>query len=164
MGRSYFDDAVANIQGCIPSWPYSKDETLALLKIIFHVVSQKGKKTRRTPLGTPLVWKVFEEAYLAKYQVKPLINAKQMGLCANLVRLTGGHEPAIELVKYYLAQNDAYYVRSHHKLEILISDYQKLHTSLATGNKVSYKAAAALESKSSTEAAILAHLKEKVTK
>lgn len=165
MAKSQFDESAENIVALLPKWPLSKSETSTLLKVIYHLVDTRmAPKKKKPPLGTPLLWETYSQCYKARYNgVEPPKNAKNMGLCANLIKLVG-LEKAKELVQFYFTQKDSFYQTKSYNLELLLRDYTTLYSRLYSGEKITYKTAQAHEAKANTQEAIVAHLKEKYQK
>jgi hypothetical protein len=164
VAKSQFDEAAENILALFTTWPLDKPDTVTLLKVVYNLVESRLKpKKKKGPAGGPIVWKTYAEAYLERYKVTPLCNAAVLGMCSNLIR-QAGLDNACALVRFFLTQNDAFYIRNSHKLSLLLTDYHKLHTMLATGQKISYKSAQSVENASNSAEATSAYLREKHTK
>lgn len=163
MAKSAFDETAETIATMLNGWSLSQEDTSTFLKLVIHLAETrlKPKRKAKIPSGAGLVWKTYAEAFKEAYKIEPPCNAKNMGMCGNLCKLVTPIEKALEITKFYLTQKDHLYLQTHHKLELLISDYNKLYSRLYTGQKISYKTAQALEKKANTQDAIVSYLKDK---
>lgn len=78
-------------------------------------------------------WEGYREAYLGRYAVEPVRNAKANALMQQLARRLGKEAPAV--AAFYLTHNSGLYVSSRHALELLVRDAEGLRTQWATGVK-----------------------------
>lgn len=80
------------------------------------------------------VWAAYQEAFKARYGVEPVKGAMANTICSNLVSVIG-EEDAINLVKFYLTHNEAFYLKVTHSLPICKRDVQALVTQMRIGKK-----------------------------
>lgn len=81
-----------------------------------------------------LIWKAYEVAYLTRYQVTPLRNAKTNSQCSQLAKRLG--QDAVEVVKFYLTHNDGLYLKRQHDLGSLLYAAEGIHTQWQRGQAV----------------------------
>lgn len=81
-----------------------------------------------------LAWRAYKTAYLAKYGVEPVQNAKGNALVKQLVKRLGAEAP--DVAGHYVRSGTAMYVRDKHGLALLIRDAEGLRTEWATGRTV----------------------------
>lgn len=89
---------------------------------------------------TGAAWSAYESAYFFRYRSKPVRNARVNGQMAKFVRLVGGEESG-PIAEFYLAHNDARYVKEGHSVGMLVAHAEKLRTEWATGRRVTVTAA-----------------------
>lgn len=81
------------------------------------------------------VWDSYAHAYGLRYQAAPIRNAKVNAQLAQFCkRVPLDEAPAI--AAFYVAHNNAYYVRRGHAVEGLLADAEKLRTEWATNRRV----------------------------
>lgn len=77
------------------------------------------------------IWEVYEAAYLNRYQVEPARNATVNAQIAQLGKRLG--KDAVDVVRFYLRHNKAYYVQKQHTIGPLLADAESLHTQWQRG-------------------------------
>jgi hypothetical protein len=76
---------------------------------------------------TKASWDSYSAAYEYRHKEPPPDNATQRSLLMRLLKLMPRDDlPGV--VAFYVAHNDAQYVRNKHPLVLLVRDYSKLHT------------------------------------
>lgn len=86
------------------------------------------------------VWDAYVGAYSSRYGAAPVRNARQMGMCSQLVRRLGG-DAAVAVVRFYVGHQGAYYVQKAHALGLCLQDCEALHTQMVTGLTVTRSSA-----------------------
>ena len=81
------------------------------------------------------VWISYSEAYQKRYGQEPARNAKNYGLCKQLVERIG-LESAKSLVQFYLQHNSSWYVQKCHMLQFCVGDAEALLTQMRANFKV----------------------------
>lgn len=81
---------------------------------------------------TAETWQTYSKAYLHRYKVDPVRNAKVNGQLAQLVDRLGADD-APKVARYYVEHNGARYVGATHKVDLLLIDAEALRTQWATG-------------------------------
>lgn len=84
---------------------------------------------------TRSVWQGYLEAYLARYGIEPVRNAKVNGQLARFVQRIPAAEAA-EVAAFYVSHSGAFYVRAGHPVDLLLRDAEKLRTEWATGRRI----------------------------
>jgi len=110
-------------------------------------------RKKKQPSEGSAVWDAYEIAYRNRHKVEPIRNAKVNGQCKSLVTQVGARE-AVELVRYYVDRNDAFYVNAKHPLGLLLLELQKLRTEYATGQSMTMRDARRQEVHASTDQAL----------
>ena len=81
------------------------------------------------------VWEAYRDAYLHRYGVEPLRNAKVNGQIAQFVR-TVGAEDAPKLAAFYLAHNGGFFVQRRHDFGLLLQSAQQIRTDWLRGEQM----------------------------
>lgn len=87
------------------------------------------------------VWAAYAGAYLARYGVQPVRNAKTNRQCQELVKRLGG-DGACAVARFYLTHNRDFYVAKSHDIGLCLSDAESLHTQMMRGSRVTRTQAA----------------------
>ncbi len=119
-----------------------------------ETVLQRGLKPSPTDVAGPpgsLVWDTYSGAYLNRYGVMPIRNAKTNALCKQLVKRLG-IDSAIAVVGFYLTHGKGYYIEKAHDLGLCILDAEALHTQMMKGQIITRVSASHAE-KNTTNAA-----------
>lgn len=99
--------------------------------------SEESPKPQKIPAdesGGSRVWISYRDAFMNRYGVEPVRNAKTNSLCSQLHKRLG--EEACNVVTFYLTHNDGYYLRTQHALTGLIANAESLHTQWKRGATV----------------------------
>lgn len=72
------------------------------------------------------IWVTYVTEFFIRYGVKPVRNAKVNGQIRQLAKRLGND--AIEVVKFYLTHNDAWYLKNQHPIGGLLQNAEGLHT------------------------------------
>lgn len=73
-----------------------------------------------------LIKESYIESYLARYKIKPTLNAKVNAQISQLaMRL--GHD-AIDVVKFYVGHNDSFFLKACHSIGPLLTQAESLHS------------------------------------
>lgn len=124
-----------------PAKPLTPTPTLSPTLSLFPSPPQTPEEnktiSRKSKISGPSgvkVWESYREAYKTRYGVEPLRNAMVNKFCQTVVKSVG-EEDGINLVKFYLSHNEAFYLKVTHSLNILIRDLQPLMTQMKRGKK-----------------------------
>lgn len=104
-------------------------------------VPPKAKKPRAPrpkkgdePTPSVLAWKGYSAAYLRRYKVEPVCNARVRGQLANFVtRIPAAEVEAV--AAFFVSHNGNLYVNARHPVDLLIRDAEKLRTDWATNQR-----------------------------
>lgn len=97
-------------------------------------------KAPKEPAPTSMIWQAYAQAYLHRYRVEPVRNAKVNGQLSQLLQRLGAEEaPAV--AAWFVGHNLRWYVQKMHAVDCLLSDCEKLRTEWATGKRVTAAAA-----------------------
>jgi hypothetical protein len=81
------------------------------------------------------LWNSYRDAFVTRYQVEPVRNARvNKNLCTLIDRV--GEEAAKELVKFYLTHNDSYYLKRQHDISLCLQHAESLHTQMQRGQPI----------------------------
>lgn len=86
------------------------------------------------------VWEAYRDAYLHRYGVEPLRNAKVNGQIAQFVRMVGARE-AVHLAAFYVAHNGGFFVQRRHDFGLLLQSAQQIRTDWLRGEQMTATAA-----------------------
>lgn len=86
-----------------------------------------------------MAYDAYALAYMHRYSVAPVADAKVRGQFATLVKRLGAD--AVAVSGFYPTHTGALYVRSGHTVDLLLRDCPKLRTEWATGRKITDTAA-----------------------
>ena len=86
------------------------------------------------------VWAAYRQAYLDRYGVEPLRNAKVNGQIAQFVRTVGAQD-APKLAAFYLAHNGGFFVQRRHDFGLLLQSAQQIRTDWLRGEQMTATAA-----------------------
>lgn len=101
-----------------------------------------------SPTGKTLGSRIFEayaEEYRRRWGKDPVRNAKVNRNCADLGKRLG--EEALDVARFYVRHNKAFYVQSCHPLGLLLQDAEGLHTQWVTGRQVTSTEARSAENR-----------------
>lgn len=86
------------------------------------------------------IWMAYSEAYLQRYNAKPVRNAKVNAQVGDLLKRLGAEEaPAV--AAYFVGINDAYLIRSYHEFGQLLAKAEAYRTAWATQTQVTGRTA-----------------------
>jgi hypothetical protein len=101
----------------------------------------------------------YKAAYVARYGVPPIRNAKVNTQCLQLAKDVGV-DNAEAVVTYYLSRDDAFYINASHPIGLCLVNAQKLWTEMRTHKEVTMTEARRLEKESGTRRAIDTYIRE----
>lgn len=102
-----------------------------IIGLLQQLVKEKKPKEKK-PKETSQIWNVYERYYELRWKVKPTRNAMINGMLANVAKRIPADdlEP---LIKFYLSQNDAWYLREMHHPKCLVANCENLLTRMKNG-------------------------------
>jgi hypothetical protein len=80
------------------------------------------------------IWETFKDAYFLRYKIEPLRNASVNSKISQLAKRLG--QDAIEVVKFYLAHNEKFYVQKMHDIGFCLKDAESLYTQFKRGRPI----------------------------
>lgn len=92
---------------------------------------QKKSETPKAESKTFAIWVSYSTAYLNRYGVDPVRNAKVNGQLSQVVDRIGAEE-APHVASFFVSHQNAYYVKQMHSADLLLKDCEKLRTEWAT--------------------------------
>ena len=98
------------------------------------VARRVNGEARQAP-ATGKAWAAYSTAYLARYKTEPVRNAKVNGQLAQLAKRLPEDEVE-HVIRWYVASNANFYVRSKHSVDLLLRDCEGLRTEWATGARM----------------------------
>lgn len=103
----------------------------------FELVAVDEKPKIRQPENevlTPvqMVWQAYKQAYIHRYGIEPLRNAKIFGQIKNFVAMVG-EKDAPHIVAYYVSHNRALYIQRGHDIGTLLIHAQVIAKDYYTG-------------------------------
>ena len=94
-----------------------------------------GRKSAEPNPANVATWKAYAAAYLDRYGVEPLRNAKVNGQIAQFVR-TVGAEDAPKLAAFYPWHNGGFFVQRRHDFGLLLQSAQQIRTDWLRGEQM----------------------------
>lgn len=79
-----------------------------------------------------MVWQAYKQAYIQRYGIEPLRNAKIFGQIKNFIAMVG-EKDAPHIAAYYVGHNRAYYVQKAHDIGTLLMNAQVITKDYFTG-------------------------------
>ena len=79
-----------------------------------------------------MVWQAYKQAYLQRYGIEPLRNAKIFGQIKNFIAMVG-EKDAPHIAAYYVTHNRALYVQKAHDIGTLLMNAQVITKDYYTG-------------------------------
>lgn len=113
----------------------------------------------RARIPGTFIWTSYRDAYVRRYGVEPLRNARVNSQLSTLAKNVG-LEDGEKLVEYYLSRSDAFYVNAKHPIDICLTQAQKLVVEMKTGRGMNMTQAKKLEAKDATDAALRDYISE----
>lgn len=126
-------DAPSDKQAC-PSGGLNDDH------IVDQVSQEKEAKPKRTKKGSTkeksegsILWDHYASAFVAKYGIEPLKNAKGYSLSSQLVKLAGV-DAGRQIIESYFKSTDPFVLKTRHPLGLLVSQIDKFRVDNIRGN------------------------------
>ena len=108
------------------------------------VLKPKQKQNTDAQIANTNTWDAYTIAYLERYGVEPVRNAKVNGQVAQLVQRLGAEE-APQVAMFYVTINDSFFIRNSHELGLLVSRAEGIRTQWLTGRQVNAVTARQME-------------------
>ena len=132
----FADDVSDGLVGNLPAETV-KAETV---QTILPADTLKPAKPENQTAANRAVWAAYRQAYLDRYGVEPLRNAKVNGQIAQFVRMVGASD-APHLAAYYLRHNNGFFVQRRHDFGLLLQSAQQIRTDWLRGEQMTGTAA-----------------------
>lgn len=84
------------------------------------------------PISGAKVWEHYEYAFLDKYKVRPVRNAKINKQCLEIQKRLGKDAPAV--TAFYVTLNDPQFVRLNHPIGLLLLNCESIQTMWTRGS------------------------------
>lgn len=100
------------------------------------VVPMQSKKAapRNNPDLNREIWESYKEAYLLRYKTDPVRNGSVNSKISQLAKRLG--QEAIQVVAFYVAHNDFFYVKAMHPIGLCLAHAEGLRTQWRRGKAV----------------------------
>lgn len=115
-------------------------EAAAPQEVIEPEVLIDEPKAKAQKSAGSLIFEAYREAYLRRYNVEPLRNAKTNGICSQIAKQLPLDE-AIALMHFFLQQNVAFYIQRGHAIQLALGDLQALRTNMLNNQAMSSRQA-----------------------
>ena len=132
----FADDFSDGLVGNLPAETV-KAETV---QTVLPADTLKPAKPENQTAANRAVWVAYRQAYLDRYGVEPLRNAKVNGQIAQFVRMVGASD-APHLAAYYLRHNNGFFVQRRHDFGLLLQSAQQIRTDWLRGEQMTGTAA-----------------------
>lgn len=123
----------------------------------------KPKNRGTSPSATMAVFDAWADSVMARHKILPERNAHWTKNASDLVARVG-QEQAVELVQFYVRQNDAFYLRTIHDLRHAVKDFHVLIARMKTGRIVTSGSAKKTEAAQTTARSSQSYLERKYGK
>ena len=111
-----------------------------------QVLKPKAKQKTDAQIANAATWDAYTIAYLERYGVEPVRNAKVNAQVAQLVQRLGAEE-APQVAMFYVTVNDSFYIRASHEFGLLVARAEGIRTQWLTGRQVNMVTAQQMERK-----------------
>lgn len=108
------------------------------------VLKPKPKQKTEAQIANTNTWDAYTIAYLERYGVEPVRNAKVNGQVAQLVQRLGADE-APGVAAFYVSINDSFFIRASHEFGLLVARAEGIRTQWLTGRQVNAVTARQME-------------------
>lgn len=103
-----------------------------------------AKEKTPAQIANAATWDGYTIAYLERYGVEPVRNAKVNAQVAQLVQRLGAEE-APQVAMFYVTINDSFFIRASHDLGLLVARAEGIRTQWLTGRQVNAVTARQME-------------------
>jgi hypothetical protein len=109
-----------------------------------EVLKPRPKQKTEAQQANAATWDGYTIAYLERYGVEPVRNAKVNAQVAQLVQRLGADE-APQVAMFYVTINDSFFIRASHDLGLLVARAEGIRTQWLTGRQVNAVTARQME-------------------
>jgi len=136
------------------------EERIAELEGEKQKQKEKRRDTKERQAMAREVWRAYEEAFESRYATKPIRNAKINRQVSELVKRLG-QTLACDVVRFYLSQNDRFFVERVHELGQCLAQAESLAARFQAKISVSKTKATKLEKTGQSAQAMQNYLEKK---
>lgn len=104
------------------------------------VLEVLDSKTEKQKSAGALIFEAYQDAYLNRYGIEPLRNAKTNSICAQIAKQLPLEE-ALGVMHFFVQQNVAYYLQKSHSIQCALADLQALRTNMLKNRAMSSREA-----------------------
>jgi hypothetical protein len=109
-----------------------------------QVLKPRPKQKTEGQIANAATWDAYTIAYLERYGVEPVRNAKVNTQVAQLVQRLGADE-APQVAMFYVTINDSFFIRASHEFGLLVARAEGIRTQWVTGRQVNAVTARQME-------------------
>lgn len=109
-----------------------------------QVLKPRAKQKTEAQMANANTWDAYTIAYLERYGVEPVRNAKVNAQIAQLVQRLGADE-APQVAMFYVTINDSFFIRASHEFGLLVARAEGIRTQWITGRQVNAVTARQIE-------------------
>lgn len=98
-----------------------------------------SKPEKQKPAGA-LIFEAYKDAYIQRYKIEPLRNAKTNSICSQIAKQLSLDE-AQAVMHFFVQQNVAFYIQRGHAIQLALGDLQVLRTNMLQNKAMSSRQA-----------------------
>lgn len=106
-------------------------------ELVTEVLDSKPEKQKT---AGALIFEAYQDAYVQRYGLEPLRNAKTNSICAQIAKQLPLDE-ARALMHFFVQQNVAFYLQRGHAIQLALADLQALRTNMLQNKAMSAREA-----------------------
>lgn len=106
-------------------------------EVVIEVLDSKPEKQKS---AGSLIFEAYQDAYIQRYKIEPLRNAKTNSICSQIAKQLPLDE-AIALMHFFVQQNVAFYLQRSHAIQLALGDLQALRTNMLQNKAMSSRQA-----------------------
>lgn len=106
-------------------------------ELVTEVLDSKPEKQKT---AGALIFEAYQDAYVQRYGLEPLRNAKTNSICAQIAKQLPVDE-ARALMHFFVQQNVAFYLQRGHAIQLALADLQALRTNMLQNKAMSAREA-----------------------
>lgn len=108
-----------------------------LTELVTEVLDSKPEKQKS---AGSLIFEAYQDAYVQRYKIEPLRNAKTNSICSQIAKQLPLDE-AVALMHFFVQQNVAFYLQRGHAIQLALGDLQVLRTNMLQNKAMSSRQA-----------------------
>lgn len=124
-----FFNTVATAHAAAPQEPEKE--------VVIEVLDSKPEKQKS---AGSLIFEAYQDAYIQRYKIEPLRNAKTNSICSQIAKQLPLDE-AVALMHFFVQQNVAFYLQRSHAIQLALGDLQALRTNMLQNKAMSSRQA-----------------------